>query len=370
MDEKNRKLKVTSCNVLGKLPDLFTFKNGSKVTDAQSWEKRKAEFVKDVIDLQYGTMPPSPDFVEVEKLYEGKNHISYKIHTGRRGKPISFMMKVIRPDTQEKFPVIIDGDLCFNYAFNDSFINTPLSEGIGWALFDRTELAHDICGEGRQRGALYDCYPNYTFGALGAWAWGYSRCLDALLQTGLINPDCVVFTGHSRGGKTAMLAGALDSRACIVNPNATCAGSASCYRIHMTADVNGEKRSETLKDLLEQFPFWMGEGMQKYASDENSLPFDAHFIKAMVAPRTLFLSESAEDIWSNPIGSYLTTTEAKKLYEFLGAGDNLYWYFRNGKHYHDLRDLQMLVNLILHKTRGEALSDDFFNVPFDVPDII
>ena len=37
--------------------------------------------------------------------------------------------------------------------------------------------------------------------------------------------SCVTFTGHSRGGKTAALAGVLDERAAIVNPNETCAGS-------------------------------------------------------------------------------------------------------------------------------------------------
>ena len=35
-------------------------------------------------------------------------------------------------------------------------------------------------GEGRRKGQLYDAYPDYTFGAIGAWAWGYSRCVDAL----------------------------------------------------------------------------------------------------------------------------------------------------------------------------------------------
>jgi len=253
------------------------------------------------------------------------------------------------------------------YLTHEGFVSTVTDRGIAFAFFDRTELAHDVRGEGRRQGALYEVYPEYTFGALGAWAWGYSRCVDALLSLGLINPDMIVFTGHSRGGKTAMLAGVLDERAAIVNPNDTNAGSCSCYRIHMRAiDENGEeKRSETLADLISRFDYWMGEGMADYATREAELPFDCHFLKAMVAPRTLFLSEAVHDIWGNPIGAWQTTLAARPVFRLLGAEENLYWYFRDGKHMHDRSDLEMLVNLIEHKQNGTPLSPRFFRRPFE-----
>ena len=94
-----------------------------------------------------------------------------------------------------------------------------------------------------------------------------------------------------------MLAGVLDERAAIVCPNETNAGSCGCYRIHMSAinEKGKEKKSETLADLWRVFSFWLGEGMGEYTERENELPFDCHFLKAMVAPRTLFISEAVHE---------------------------------------------------------------------------
>lgn len=53
--------------------------------------------------------------------------------------------------------------------------------------------------------------------------------------------------------------------------------------------------------------------MKNYIGRENELPFDTHFLKALVAPRILFVSEAAGDIWANPIGSWMTTEAAKEV---------------------------------------------------------
>jgi hypothetical protein len=208
---------------------------------------------------------------------------------------------------------------------------------------------------------------------LGAWAWGYSRCVDALEALGFADLQNIVFTGHSRGGKTAALAGALDERAVIVNPNETCAGACGCYRLHMQASYLGAKveRSETLDDLLKYFDFWMGEDIQKYAQHEEDLPFDEHMLKAMVAPRTLYVSEAAGDIWSNPIGSWQTTMAAKEVFRFLDAEKNLFWSFRPGTHYHHLHDVEMLVNIIKQRLCKDVKADDrFYQLPFEEPALI
>ncbi len=363
-------MEIKNIKILGELPDPFLKADGTRVKDADEWQTHRKELYKTAVELQYGTMPPKPEFLEVEKLHDN----SYRIITGRRVKPVSFTMRLIRPKKDNKvipgkFPVVVDGDLCFDYAFNNDWVESFLNENIMLALFNRCELAHDVKDEGRRQGQLYDTYHEYTFGALGAWAWGYSRVVDALEILDIADLDCVTFTGHSRGGKTAMLAGVLDSRAAITSPNETCAGSCSCYRMHLDAtNSRGElKRSETLKDLWDKFSFWIGEGMEEYTEREQDLPFDAHYLKALVAPRTLFISEAIDDIWSNPVGSLVTTAAAGEVYKFLNAEDNLYWYFREGYHYHDLRDVKMLVNLIKHKYSGAPLSSDFFKAPFTPP---
>jgi len=364
-------MKITEYKVLGELPDPFLRDDGTRVATAEEFNAHKAELYKSAVELQYGTIPPKPEFLEVERLDSGRLVSSYRITTGRRAHPVSFTMRVYFANTEEKAPVIIDGDLGFDYAFDKEWRSEILDNGIGLVMFNRTELVPDVKRDER-RGPLYECYPEHSFGAIGAWAWGFSRCVDALEQLDLFDMDWVVFTGHSRGGKTAALAGAIDNRARIVAPNETNAGSCSCYRIHMSAlrENGDERRSERLSDLCETFPYWLGKGMAEYAEREEELPFDAHFIKALIAPRTFVLGEAVSDIWTNPVGSWMTTQAVGEVYKLYGRSENLYWYFRRGGHVHSVEDIAMLVSVIKHQRYGAPLCDGFFSTPFEEPELI
>lgn len=363
-------IKINSMEVLGDLPNPFIMNDGSVVDTAEKWQERRKEIYKTAVELQYGTIPPKPEVLQVEKLYESDVDGSYKIICGTKEKQISFRMKVIRP-SKEKNPVVVCGDACFHYMYESEYLDTYRKNKIAFAMFDRTELAHDVCGEGRRQGALYSVYPEYTFGAIGAWAWGFMRCVDALEIIGKDDMDLVAFSGHSRGAKTALLAGVLDERAKVVAPNSACAGSCGCYRIHtlQTGETGMERRSETLTDMIEVFPFWFGEGMADYVGREEDLPFDSHFLKALVAPRALVVTESASDGWANPVGSYVTTQGAKEVYKLLGAEDNLYWSYRKGFHFHKIIDIEMLVNVISHIRDGAPISDRFYRLPFKTPEL-
>lgn len=365
-------IRVTSCEVLGELPDPFLTENGKRVASRAEWETRRREIYKTAVELQYGTQPPKPERFSVELTWDSDTCRSYRITAGTAEKQVSFLMKVILPRGADNPPVAVDGDLCWLYAFNREFPDAFRNRGIALALFDRTELAHDIRFEGRRQGALYEVYPGYTFGALGAWAWGYSRCVDALEAVGGYDLSALAFTGHSRGAKTAMLAGALDQRAKIVNPNESNAGSCSCYRVHMTAltETGEEGRSERLADLWNAFDYWIGEGMGDYALREQDLPFDCHFLKALIAPRVLLVGEAASDIWTNPIGSWQTTMAAAEVYRWLDCSHRLLWYFRRGGHAHAPADAEMLAEVICHFRSGEPLSDRYFRTPFPRPGLI
>ncbi len=367
-------IRITECKVLGELPDPFLMPDGSRADSAQKWALQRKNLYRTAVEMQYGTLPPAPEVLEAEKTFVSSSGMIIHVRAGTREKQVQFRVQLFLPEKRmEPLPVAVDGDLCFQYAFDRNWHKSLTDAGIALALFDRTELAHDICGEGRGKGPLYEVYPQYGFGALGAWAWGYSRCVDALLKLGIIgNENCIAFTGHSRGGKTAMLAGVADERASIVNPNETNAGSCSCYRIHTKAitEDGDERRSETLKDILTNFPFWFGEGMLPYADREQDLPFDCHFLKALVAPRTLLIGEAASDIWTNPVGSWQTTVAAREVYRFLGAEDQLIWYWRRGYHAHHVEDVQRLAEVVRHKLTGEELRFSYFRTPFWQPEKI
>lgn len=366
-------IEVKEYQLHGKLPDPFTLEDGTRISKPEEWEQARRELYKTAVELQYGTMPPKPEYFKAECLHDSPKMATYRITAGTNEKQVVFTARILKAnDLSQKRPAVVDGDLCFNYWFNDNPSKAFTEKNIHVVLFNRVELVPDIKGPRRTNGPLYDVYPEYTFGALGAWAWGYSRCVDLLETLDYIDMDCIAFTGHSRGGKTALLAGVTDERAAIVNPNESGAGGAGCYRMSIKAitEDGEEKREEMLSDLWNRFAFWMGPDMGKYIEDPDKLPFDAHFLKALVAPRVLFVSEAASDIWANPPGSWMTTKAAEEVYRFLSVPEKLLWYYRRGYHAHDPEDFAMLINVIKHYKGEEALSPNFFHTPFPEPPLM
>ena len=278
-------------------------------------------------------------------------------------------MQLFRPEGQgEKYPVVVCGDLGFKYTYDKEFISAFVDNGIALAIFDRSMLAPDRNSAGKD-GQLYKTYSDYTFGAVAAWAWGFSRCVDVLENISFIDSSMIAFTGHSRGGKAAMLAGVLDERAAIVAPNGSGCAGCGCFRIHANGiRTDGkEERNETLKDMSGWIHFWLNEDVFKYKDCEEKLPFDQHYLKALVAPRVLLMTEAEDDLWANPLGMVQTSIAAREVYKFLGAEDKILWSFRKGIHYHKIEDLNTLVGVIKHIKDGADLPDNMFNAPYDIP---
>ena len=65
------KIKITNLEILGKLPDPFLMEDGTRISDPTQWEARRKEMYKHVVELQYGTQPPAPEFLEVELIQAG-----------------------------------------------------------------------------------------------------------------------------------------------------------------------------------------------------------------------------------------------------------------------------------------------------------
>ena len=66
------KLQVTDYRVIDPLKNPFIFNDGTPVKTPADWPRRRQELIKTAAELQYGKLPPEPEFLEVEPLYKGQ----------------------------------------------------------------------------------------------------------------------------------------------------------------------------------------------------------------------------------------------------------------------------------------------------------
>ncbi len=352
----------------GELPDPFTMPGEGRVSTEKQWIRRSRAWRKMIVDMEYGGMPPAPDSIRVESLCHNTakrlsgrpNNWSYRIHCFGGERPFSFCVRMLFPKTSAPVPVIIDGDGCW-WNMSDEVVQRVIDSGCGLLLFNRTEMAEDLGYSGvpdktQRSGGIYDIYPGHTFGALSAWAWGFHRCVDFLHQQPYIDSARVAVTGHSRGGKTALLAGVTDERITLVNDNASCAGGSPVFR------YVGDS-GETL-NIINSFPSWFGSGLKQYLGREEDIPFDQHCLLATVAPRPLLLTFAGDDRWSNPEGMVQSAWAAREVYRFLDRPDDLAFHLRPGQHSHSLEDWEVLLDFIGWKWQGKTPKAPFNRHPY------
>lgn len=334
--------------ILGHLPNVLKMNSGKKVENAEEWQKQRKKIIDTVVSLEYGGMPPAPDRVIVEKLTEpGRGRInSYRVHCYINDKDFSFCINIYLPKKEGKLPLLLCGDSIYRYC-NDDVIDEAHKRGFAVAKFNRTEFAPDMYNSNRENG-IYPLYPDLSFSAISAWAWGYMRAVDAVYTLDYIDTNNIAISGHSRGGKTVLLAGAMDERIKFVNPNGSGTHGCGCYRYEQREEegIYEDARSERLSDLFGAVPYWMGQEMEKYIDKENEIPHDMHFIKALVAPRILLETNGYADIWSNPRGAYITNAAARKVWELLGKPNNCLTHYRDGGHDHTFEDFCVLFDVM------------------------
>ncbi len=346
---------------MAELPDPFRFENGTRVRTVAQWQRRRAEMRDSIVEIEYGGLPPTPAETRWEELHTstaqhlgGARFVSCRVMTGP-DRPFSFLMHLLVPPGPGPFPVVLTGDACWKYV-TDTIAVEVLSRGNILAQFNRVEIVPDVQSSERTSG-LYRVYPDAGYGALAAWAWGYHRCIDALVGMEFVDASRIAIVGHSRGGKTVLLAGATDERIALTCANNSGAGGAGCYRLQGPT-------SETLEDLIRVFPYWFGPRLKAFVGRERELPFDQHFLKALIAPRALLTSEALGDLWANPTGTWQTHLAAREVYRFLDAEQRIGIWFREGEHDHGEIDWKAFLDFMDWQLRGREPAYRFDGNPY------
>ena len=347
------------------LPDLFRFENGDVVRRIEDWPRRRQELLAPLLEIEYGRLPPTPPGTDGEALHYNAvarflkaRHDQYRLVT-RGNRPFQFILDLLIPPGDGPFPVVLNGDGCWRY-LTDSVTLDVLRRGNILAAFNRVEIVPDNYSAERNTG-LYRVYPEGDFGALAAWAWGYHRCVDFLLTQDYVDPARIAITGHSRGGKAVLLAGATDERIALTAPNNSGCGGAGCFRRQGSG-------AETLADILKPVPYWFGPRLKDYIGREQDLPLDQHYLKAAVAPRALVSAEALGDLWANPSGTWQTHLAAREAYRFLGAAERIGLWYREGGHDHGDADWAAFLDFMDWQLRGRQPACRFDADPFpDLP---
>ncbi|HOV33005.1 MAG TPA: hypothetical protein PLX23_06550 [Candidatus Hydrogenedens sp.] len=312
------------------IPNPFQFCNGEQVKNIQDWQNRREEIRDILVFYEYGHLPPSPkiqksELVTEEKIFDNKYiYKEYAVFYGPPDFKLDVMMFLPTTSIEKPAPVIL-----FIPKFwkenddNKEIAKKCIDRGYALCLYNKDVLDDD---SGNRDQMIYKLYPDCDWGSLGVWAWGALRVLDFLETIPEVNTKQLALTGHSRRGKTAMWASANDERIPLVIPHSSGTGGCGSFRIV-------GKGAETLKAITTDVaPYWFVPRLKDFIGKEDRLPFDQHFLKALIAPRGQLSRESLDDLWGNPMGTQAMHEYTVPVYEFLGVPQNIGIHFREGGH--------------------------------------
>ncbi len=171
-------------------------------------------------------------------------------------------------------------------------------------------------------------------GTLAIWASQSAWLARELKLT--TNTQAVITYGHSRYGKTALLAAAMTDSIDGVIAHQSGTGGASILR---------DNKGESVKQIMESYPHWFSPRFADYAENEKALPVDAHMLLALMAPRPILLGNARRDVWSDPAGAFDAARAAAHAWEENGVDgltatrldqfkpeDNIAFWLRPGTH--------------------------------------
>jgi hypothetical protein len=360
------------------LPDPLVMLDGTRVASREDWfGKRRPELKALFQHYMYGELPPAPATVNAAVEFEDRAAVGGKatlkelaLTVGPDAAPPIRLLLIVPNHRKGPAPVFLGINFCGNHGLvNDRRVHIPTSwiysnetgvkdnrateagrgsRAASWSLEQSIDRGYAVASfysgdvdpdRPDERGGLRpylksagDC------GTILAWAWGLQRAVDYLVTDKEIDPKRIAVFGHSRLGKTALVAAAFDERIALAIPHqAGCGG---------TAPSRG-KVGESVQQINDRFPHWFCATFKEFNSRPERLPFDQNCLAALVAPRPLLFSNAVGDTWANPRGQFDVLRATEPVYHLLGVrgletadfpppgrlvGDRLGYYIRAGGH--------------------------------------
>ena len=328
---------------------------------------KSREEMLDILQKEmYGYIPEAPKDVTytvqedtIENYAAGKARIHKVTISGTvNGNPFSFPFITAIPKSEEKVPFFVH--IAFSSSNTSRFQPTEelIDNGYAVLFFNYEDVASD--DSKFDNGVCTALYPDgkregSDAGKIAIWAWAAMRVMD-YAETKLadqLDMSRSIVCGHSRLGKTALLAGAYDTRFQFVYSNDSgCTGAA----------LSRFKTGEDLHRVLNAYRFWYAPNFAKYDYGEYNLPFDQHYLLACVAPRKLLVGSAAKDSTADPLSEQLACLAASPAFEngfactvVAKAGEEYFegdigYHMREGTHYFHREDWQKLMKFVEYHT--------------------
>jgi hypothetical protein len=295
---------------VSRLPDPFRKLNGTRISTAADWRCRRAETRELAERFVYGDKPAKPQTVTGTV-----SSSSITVNVSHQGRTSSFSASVQLPGGTGPFPAVV---VLGGFGADTAAIRAA---GAAVISYDPYAVGREGTPRSNKQGAFYSIYgSSSSTGLLMAWAWGVSRIIDVIEQSGgtVLRADVGV-TGCSRFGKGAFVIGAFDQRIGLTMPIESGSAGVPIFR-----GIPGEG-AQSLSSAYGEQP-WLGDAFGSFTGSPQRLPIDTHQIVGLVAPRGLFIMDNPHIANLGPRSASVAALGGAEVYRALGAAaDITYW---------------------------------------------